>query len=208
MTELTPPNTRQHLAQTVLNSRSGLTLASIIEGLRGQVPSPRELQSVAPIRRALLLGLVVLTAFTAIAPIVLIVSLEIAIAGQSAPGSRGGGSLAGREGQGVGNYEHILQRPLFSRSRQAVAPAVPQQIVDKPAPPARAMLDPSVALRGVFMSGERAKAFLTSSDDPVGVWIALNEQWSGWRLSEVKPNEIVLEAEGERQTLPLNVLAK
>ncbi|MGX4803348.1 hypothetical protein [Bradyrhizobium guangdongense] len=68
------------------------------------------------------------------------------------------------------------------------------------------MLDPSVALRGVFMNGERAKAFLTSSDNPAGVWIAMNDQWSGWRLSEVKPNEVVLEANGERQTLPLTVL--
>jgi hypothetical protein len=70
------------------------------------------------------------------------------------------------------------------------------------------MLDPSVALRGVFMNGERAKAFFTSSDNPVGVWVAVNEQWSGWRLSEVKPGEVVLEADGERQTLQLNVLAK
>jgi hypothetical protein len=36
----------------------------------------------------------------------------------------------------------------------------------------------------------------------------LNEQWSGWRLSEIKPNQIVLEADGERQTLQLTVLAK
>ena len=50
------------------------------------------------------------------------------------------------------------------------------------------------------MNGEQAKAFLTSSDNPVGGWIGLNEQWSGWRLSEVKPNEIVLEADGQRQT--------
>jgi hypothetical protein len=42
----------------------------------------------------------------------------------------------------------------------------------------------------------------------VGIWIALNEHWSGWRLSDVKPNEIVLEAEGERQTLQLTVLTK
>ena len=208
MTKMTPLSGRQQLAQAFRNSRSGLVPANAIKVLRGQIPSYRELQSVAPLRRAFLLGLIVLTAFIAIAPIVAIVSLEIAIAGQSAPGSRGGGTLTGREGQGVVSYDNILQRPLFSRSRQAVALAAPQPVVDTPAPPARAMLDPSVALRGVFMSGERAKAFLTSSDNPVGLWIGVNEQWSGWRLAEIKPNEIVLEAEGERQTLPLNVLAK
>ncbi len=208
MTELTSPPVRQRLAQALRGSRTGLAPADVLQILRGQIPSHRELQSVAPLRRALLLGLLVLTAFVVIAPIVAIVSLEIAIASQSAPGSRSGGALAGREGQGLGSYENILQRPLFSRSRQLVAVAPPQAIVETPAPPVRSMLDPSVTLRGVFMSDGRAKAFLTSSDNPVGVWIGLNEQGSGWRLAEIKPNEIVLESEGERQTLPLNVLAK
>ena len=208
MTDLTSQGGRQQLAQVIRNSRTGLASAGVLRNLRGLIPSTREFQSVSPLRRALLLGLAVLTAFMAIAPIIAIVSLEIAIASQSAPGSRGGGTLAGREGQGVGTYENILQRPLFSRSRQLVAVAAPLPMIDTPALPTRTMLDPSVALRGVFMNGERAKAFLTSSDNPVGGWIALNEQWSGWRLVEIKPNEIVLEAEGERQSLPLNVLAK
>jgi hypothetical protein len=173
----------------------------------GQIPSPRELKSVAPLRRGLLLGLVVLTGLAVVAPIVGIISTELAIASQSALG--GGGRVpVGRENRGAGTYENILQRPLFSRSRQLLAVAAPTAVVDAPAPSTRMMLDPSVALRGVFMNGERAKAFLTSSENPVGVWIALNEQWSGWRLSEVKPNEIVLVADGERQTLQLNVLTK
>ncbi|MGW1420218.1 hypothetical protein ACWAT4_08890 [Bradyrhizobium manausense] len=203
MTELASQHGRWR--QAIQRSRIELTTAGFRSLVRSQIPSRRELKSVAPLKRGLLLGLAALTALAVITPIVAIVSLELAIASQSASG---GGSRApmGRESRGAGSYENILQRPLFSRNRQLLAVAAPPVVVDAPASSARAMLDPSVALRGVFMNGGRAKAFLTSSDHPVGVWIAMNEQWSGWRLSEVRPNEVVLEADGERQTLPLTVL--
>ena len=206
MTELASQNGRWQLWQAIRRSRLELASGSFRQLVRDQIPSRRELKSVAPLRRGLLLGLAVLTGLVVVAPIVAIVSLELAIASQSASGSSGGRAPVGRESRGAGTYENILQRPLFSRSRQLLAVAAPSVMVDASAPPARTTLDPSVALRGVFMNGERAKAFLTSSDNPVGVWIALNEQWSGWRLSEVKPNEIVLEADGERQIVQLTVL--
>lgn len=208
MTELASPNGRSQVWQAIRRLRSELASASFHQFLRDQIPSRRELKFVTPIRRGLLLGLGAMTGLAVVVPIVAIVSLELAIASQSAFGSSGGRASMGRENHGAGTDENILQRPLFSRSRQAAVVAAPLPIGDAPVPPARTMLDPSVALRGVFMNGERAKAFLTSSDNPVGVWIALNEQWSGWRLSEVKPNEVVLEADGERQTLQLTVLSK
>jgi hypothetical protein len=205
MTELVSQNTRWQHWQSLLRSRLELACAGVRQRLPGQIPSRRELKSLAPLRRGLLVGLSVLTGLAAVGPILAIVSLELAIANQSASGA-GNRALAGWESRSGGTYENILQRPLFSRSRQLLTAAAPAAVVLSTS--TRAMLDPSVALRGVFMNGERAKAFLTSSDNPVGVWIALNEQWSGWRLSEIKPNQIVLEADGERQTLQLTVLAK
>ncbi|MGY3545300.1 hypothetical protein ACVWXP_003773 [Bradyrhizobium sp. USDA 4463] len=206
MSELASPNGRRGLWQAIRRSRLELASANVRQFVRDRIPSRRELNSVAPLRRGLLLGLAALTALVVVAPIVAVVSLEFAIASQSAPG--GGRAPAARGSPGAENYDNILQRPLFSRSRQLLAVAAPPVIVDGPAPPLRTTLDPSVALRGVFMNGERAKVFLTSSDNPVGDWVGLNEQWSGWRLTAVKPNEIVLEADGQRQTLQLNVLAK
>jgi len=208
MTELASQNRRRQFWQAIRRSRIELVSASFRQLVRDQIPSRRELKSAAPLRRGLLLGLAALTGLAVAVPIVAIASLEFAIASQSALGSGGGRAPGGRENGGAGNYENILQHPLFSRSRQPLAAAAPPATGDAPTPPARTMLDPSLALRGIFMNGERAKAFLTSSDNPVGIWIALNEQWSGWRLSDVKPNEIVLEAGGERQTLQLTVLAK
>jgi len=205
MTELVSQNTRWQHWQSALRSRLELASAGVRRRLPGQIPSRRELKSLAPLRRGLLVGLSVLTVLAAVGPILAIVSLELAIANQSASGG-GNRASAGRESRSGGTYENILQRPLFSRSRQLLAVAAPPAVV--PSTSTRAMLDPSVALRGVFINGEQAKAFLTFSENPVGFWIALNEQWLGWRLSEIKPNQIVLEADGERQTLQLTVLAK
>ncbi|MGX4770490.1 hypothetical protein ACWAUC_11900 [Bradyrhizobium guangdongense] len=204
MTEVAPQNDRWRLRQSFQRSPIEIAAASIRSLLGKLIPSRRELMSLAPLKRGLLLGLAALTALALITPIAAILSLELAIASQSAV--RGGRAPMGPESRSAGSFENILQRPLFSRNRQLLVVAAPPVIVDAPAPAGRAMLDPSVALRGVFMNGERAKAFLTSSDNPAGVWIAMNEQWSGWLLSEVKPNEVVLEANGERQTLPLTVL--
>lgn len=172
--------------------------------LRNDFPSRRELMAITPLRRGLLVGLVVLIGLAVVTPIATIAALEIAVVSQSTWDGRQALAPARQESR-IGGYENILQRPLFSRNRQSL-PATPAPVVTEAVAPSRITLDPSVALRGVFMNGGRTKAFLTSSDNPVGVWIAVNEQWSGWRLSEVKPNEIVLEAEGERQTLPLTVL--
>jgi len=207
MSELASQNGRWQLWQTIRSSRIEFTGASLRQLVLGQIPSRRELMSLAPLKRGLLLGLAVLTAIAVVTPIVAVASLELAIASQSASGGDSR-APAGRESRSAGTYENILQRPLFSRSRQLLVVAAPPAVVDAPAPSARTILDPTVALRGVFMSGGRAKAFLTSSENPVGVWVALNDQWSGWRLSAVKPNEIVLEADGERQTLKLTVLPK
>lgn len=171
--------------------------------LRNDFPSRRELMAITPPRRGLLIGLVVLIGLAVVTPVGTIAALEIAVASQSTGDA---GTLATvRQESRTGGYENILQRPLFSRNRRGL-PTTPAAVVTEAVAPSRIMLDPSVALRGVFMNGERAKAFLTSSDNPVGVWIAVNEQWSGWRLSEVRPNEIVLEADGEQQTIPLTVL--
>lgn len=199
---------RWQLMQAILTSRSALAPAPFRELMRAYVPSQRELRSIAPVKRGLLLGLAGLLVLALAAPIVAIVSLEFAIASQSAVEGVGTRTSLEREHHGIGTDDNILQHPLFSRSRQAPAIAVPPATFGASSPPARTMFDSSVALRGVYMDGERAKAFLTSSDNPVGAWIALNEQWSGWRLSEIKPDEIVLEAEGERQILHLSVLAK
>ena len=97
-------------------------------------------------------------------------------------------------------FENILQRPLFSRSRQGAAVAV-----STPPPPPPVMLDQNIALKGVFMNGTLAKAFLTSAQDPVGVWVQANDEIAGWRVVAVKPDQVLLEGRNEKLVIPLNV---
>jgi hypothetical protein len=104
------------------------------------------------------------------------------------------------------NGNATLQRPVFSRTRQAPALAVarpPAPPLPPPPPPVLAARDSDLRLKGVFMSAPVVKAFLISAQNPVGAWVKPQEVFGGWKLVEVRPSEIELESGGERVTLPL-----
>ena len=60
-----------------------------------------------------------------------------------------------------------------------------------------------VALNGVFISDGVAKAFLITTQSPVGVWVQVNGQIDGWRVAAVTPEHVVLEGQSEKLTVPL-----
>lgn len=90
----------------------------------------------------------------------------------------------------------ILDRPLFSPSRrpEAAAPLAPLAAPPPPAPPRH---DRQITLKGVFIDGPEAKAFVTSSDRPEGAWVSRGGTVNGWRVAAVLAGEIRLEADGE-----------
>jgi hypothetical protein len=104
------------------------------------------------------------------------------------------------ETRSTAGFENILQRPLFSRSRQAASAKVPTM---PPSLPVR--LDQNITLKGVFMNGALAKAFLTSAQNPVGVWVQANEEIAGWRVVAVKQDQVLLDAKNEKLVIPLAV---
>jgi hypothetical protein len=175
--------------------------------LRSDLPSREELSALPPLRRAVLAGLLLLAGAALALPLAAIAALEITVAGQAILGSGGAVDTQAANGMPVGQFDNIMRRPLFSRSRQAMEMAAPAVQVETPAP-AIATVDLNLVLRGVFMDGIQTKAFLTTPDNPVGTWVAVNDDIAGWRLAEVRPNEVVVEARGERQTLQLSILAK
>jgi hypothetical protein len=104
--------------------------------------------------------------------------------------------------------EAILQRPLFSRTRQAALPAValPPAPALPPSPPPLAALvarDSDLRLKGVFMNAPVVKAFLLSAQNPTGAWVKPEEVFGGWKIVAVRPSEVELEGAGERLTVPL-----
>jgi hypothetical protein len=53
-------------------------------------------------------------------------------------------------------------------------------------------------LRGVFISGNVAKAFLVSAQNPAGAWAQTNEEIAGWRVIEIRPDAVLLGGSGQR----------
>jgi hypothetical protein len=102
------------------------------------------------------------------------------------------------------NGNAILQRPVFSRTRAAAVPVIARpQAPPPPPPPAFAARDSDLRLKGVFMNAPVVKAFLISTQNPLGAWVKPEEVFGGWKLVAVRPSEIELESGGERVTVPL-----
>lgn len=114
--------------------------------------------------------------------------------GRSSPAAKASDARA------AAGFENIVQRPLFSRNRQGFVAA---ELAAAPPPP-MATLDAGITLKGVFMSDGVAKAFLVTTQTPLGVWVQVNGQIDGWRVAAVTPEQVVLEGQSEKLTVPLH----
>jgi hypothetical protein len=95
------------------------------------------------------------------------------------------------------SFDSILQRPLFSRNRQAAA-----VLVSAPPPPLVSRAQ-NLVLKGVFINGAKSKAFLTSEQEPLGTWVENDQEISGWRVVTIKPDAIVLRAQNDERVIAL-----
>lgn len=179
------------------------TLRRLANGLQFhsfRTPSRDDLARLRPVTRLTLLVLLGWCALASAATLSAVVVIESAAWGSAGPVARtpGTGLGTGRAGSG----EAMLQRPLFVRSRQqavvVAAPVLPQS----PPPPPPVVRDASIGLKGVFINDKMAKAFLTTAQNPVGVWLAPEESVGGWRLVAVRPDEVELEGGGQRMVVP------
>jgi len=168
-----------------------------------ELPGRSELAGLRPLTRFLIIGLVAWIGLIALVTVLAVASVEMsAINFPSWLGARVSASSS-REMRPPSSFENILQRPLFSRSRQAAA-AAPVASLPSPSPSPAPVLDPSIALKGVFINGASAKAFLTSAQNPLGGWFQINDEIAGWRIVAVKPDRIVLDGQNQKLTLPLS----
>lgn len=168
---------------------------------RADLPSRSELTALRPATRVLILGLAAWIALVGVMTLSAVISLELSTVtapawfGSSGPAAKASGAHA------AADFENIVQRPLFSRNRQGFVAAEPAAALP---PPPIATLDAGITLKGVFMSDGVAKAFLITAQNPVGVWVQVNGQIDGWRVAAVTPEQVVLEGQGEKLTVPLH----
>jgi hypothetical protein len=167
---------------------------------RAELPGRAELAGLRPATRFLIVGLTVWIGLVGLATVIAVAAVEVSSLSPSAWFGARASASASTEIRSPAGFENILQRPLFSRSRQAATVAVSTTPASLPA-----VLDQSIALKGVFINGALAKAFLTSAQNPLGVWAQVNEEVAGWRVVAVKPDQVLLHGQNEKLVVPLSI---
>ena len=167
---------------------------------RADFPSRSEFAELRPATRVLITGLAAWIGLVGAVTAIAVISVEMSTMSVPAwfstrgPASKGGAIRAA-------SFENIVQRPLFSRNRQVVVAPEPAS-----APPLPTLtLDQGITLKGVFVNEGFAKAFLLTTQNPVGVWVQVNEEINGWRVAVVSPDQVVLEGQNQKLVVPLNV---
>jgi hypothetical protein len=167
---------------------------------RASLPGRDELAALRPRTRLLMFGLVAWIGLVGLVTVVALASVEMSTIEFPTWFVARASTLAGNELQPKSGFENILQRPVFSRSRQGAAPAQ----IYVAAPSAPVMLDRGLVLKGVLINGPLAKAFLTSAQNPLGTWVRTSEEIAGWRVVAVKPDQVVLDGRNEQLIIPLS----
>jgi hypothetical protein len=177
--------------------------ASSLTPLLGRVdlPGMAEISALRPATRVLLAGFSGWIVLVFLVTVVAVVSVEMSAVslpewlGVPSSGSRGAAARP------PASFDNIVQRPLFSRSRQGAAPVTAPVLAAAPTP---TMLDQDITLKGVFISGRVAKAFLLSSQNPLGIWVQADEELFGWKVVSILPDEVILQAQGQKRTVQLH----
>jgi hypothetical protein len=170
---------------------------------RADLPSRSEFAELRPATRVLITGLAAWIGLVGAVTAIAVISVEMSTVSVPAwLSTRGSASKGGLTRAGA-SFENIVQRPLFSRNRQVVVAPEPAS-APLPALPTLT-LDQGITLKGVFVNEGFAKAFLLTTQNPVGVWVQVNEEINGWRVAAVLPDQVVLEGQNQKLVVPLNV---
>jgi hypothetical protein len=102
----------------------------------------------------------------------------------------------------------MLERPLISQTRKPFAPppvAVVQEVPVQPQeivqpPPAPPSVD-GFRLMGLLFDSRKRKALISTPSQPLGVWVALNEQLENFMVVNIERGGVTLEQQGQRITL-------
>lgn len=188
-------------------SRSFPRARSPIEAM---LPSRKAFAELPPASRYLVTGLRLSIVLTGIATMTAILALKVSVMAPSTSLGAGSSALSADKALEKKAYDHVTARPVFTRTRQGPI-AVVDTSADAPplaVSPAVAALDSNIVLRGVVISGSLQKAFITSAQNPVGRWIQVDGEIDGWRLVEVKPEQVTLEGQGQTLALKRSVSSK
>lgn len=183
---------------------------SLAAPIDAMLPSKNAFAELPPASRYLMTGLRLSIMLTGIVTIAAILALKVSVMAPSISLGAVSSTVSTGKAREKKAYDHVTARPVFARTRQASI-AIIDTSADASSPtvnPAVATLDTNIVLRGVLISGSLQKAFITSAQNPTGRWIQVDGDVDGWRLIEVKPEQVTLEGQGQTLALKRSVLSK
>jgi hypothetical protein len=99
-------------------------------------------------------------------------------------------------GQKLEHLSATRERPLFSPTRRP--PPAPPTIVQGPPPPPPP--PPDVALLGVVMDGEQARAVIRASPADKMTRVTIGDDVGGWKVAQIEGRKLVLSLDGRLAT--------
>jgi hypothetical protein len=194
---------RKQLALALASPRKIVTsrLAAMLG--RTELPDRDEFAALQPASRVLVVGLAAWIAMVGVVTLVAVAWVELSTMSLPAWFDPRGTASAAVKTRSHAAFDNIVRRPLFSRVRQ-VAVATPVALPPPPPPPPSMALDRGITLKGVFINGVQAKAFLVSPQNPMGSWMQAGDNFAGWKVVSLKPDEVVLEGQNEKLAVSLS----
>jgi hypothetical protein len=101
-------------------------------------------------------------------------------------------------GQKLERLSATRERPLFSPTRRP--PPAPPTIVQGPPPPPPPPPPPDVALLGVVMDGEQARAVIRASPADKMTRVTIGDDVGGWKVAQIEGRKLVLSLDGRLAT--------
>jgi hypothetical protein len=100
--------------------------------------------------------------------------------------------------QSLESLSATRERPLFSPTRRPPPP--PPVIVQAPPPPPPPPPAPDVALFGIVMDGENARAIIRASPGAKVTRVGIGDDVGGWKVAQIDGRKLVLMLDGRLAT--------
>ena len=103
--------------------------------------------------------------------------------------------------QPLGRLSATHEHPLFSPTRRPPPP--PPVVQALPPPPPAPPPPPDVALYGVIMDGENARAIIRTKPTDKEIRVGIGDDVGGWKVSQIEGQRLVLSLNGRLATFVL-----
>jgi len=113
-----------------------------------------------------------------------------ASAGDEAPSGPVEAAVSPLAAQKLERLSATRERPLFSPTRRPPPP--PPTVVQGPSPPPPPSPPPDVALLGIVMDGEQARAVIRASPAEKMTRVTIGDDVGGWKVAQIEGRKLVL----------------